>query len=136
VTLVTHSSNKQKARQKSKVWAFRRIASFKLWRNNRKKAGREDEMRSNPSAIYSLIALILLVGISVVLARIKRSMFNKADDLLTAMRNRSIALRASGVDIAHIRIELRNLTDKWIKRVVISPGTYLIASGAHQNMVL
>jgi len=62
--------------------------------------------------------------------------FSEADDLVTLVRRQSIAVQAAGQSITHIVVELRNLTFQLFKRVLITPGTYFIASGLHQNMVL
>ncbi len=80
-----------------------------------------------------LLAILILFPI---LIRINRSRFSEADDLLTLVRRQSIAVHATGQSITHIVVELRNLTFKSFKRVLIAPGTYFIASGPYQNMVL
>ena len=63
-------------------------------------------------------------------------MFSEADDLVTLVRHQSVAVHAAGQSITHIVVELRNFTFKLFKRVLITPGTYFIASGPHQNMLL
>jgi hypothetical protein len=65
-----------------------------------------------------------------------RSRYSEADDLITLVRRQSVAVHAAGQSITHIVVELRNLTSKLFKRVLITPGTYFIASGPYQNMAL
>jgi hypothetical protein len=86
-----------------------------------------------------LLVQIILLAIPIlfpILIWINRSRFSEADDLLTLVRRQTIAVHAAGQSITHIVVELRNLTFKMFKRVLIAPGTYFIASGPHQNMVL
>jgi hypothetical protein len=63
--------------------------------------------------------------------------YSEADDLLTLVRRQSVAVHAVGQSITHIVVELQNLIySKLFTRVLITPGSYFIASGLHQNMVL
>ena len=80
-----------------------------------------------------VLAILILFPI---LMWIHRFRFREADDLVTLVRRQSVAIHAAGQSITHIVVELRNLTFKLFKRVLITPGTYFIASGPHQNMVL
>jgi hypothetical protein len=86
-----------------------------------------------------LLVQIILPAILIILPILiwrNRSRFSEADDLVALARHQSIAVHAAGQSITHIVVELRNLTFKLFKRVLLTPGTYFIASGPHQNMVL
>jgi hypothetical protein len=86
--------------------------------------------------LFVLIILPAILILLPILIWINRARFTEAHDLVTLVRRQSIAVSATGRGITHIVVELRNLTFKLYRRVLITPGTCFIASGPHQNMVL
>lgn len=60
---------------------------------------------------------------------------NQAHDLLNLMQRGFVGVEGKGISISRIEITLLNRTRRKLL-IRISPGTYFISRGAHQNMVI
>jgi len=101
---------------------------------------------SDQAILGLILILILLIPIAFMLlvamkdrkrAAKWRASFSETQqyDLLDLVKYGFVTARATGQTITGITAELNNRTDRRIYGL-ISPGTYFIASGAHQNMVI
>jgi len=95
------------------------------------------------TAILAVIVLAVIIGFGTLISRSdeKRRLQRLAElneyqeyDLVELWKLGFVLPRGTGQTITHINAEIENKTDKKLK-VIITPGTYFVSTGSHQNMV-